>query len=416
MAVPKLNTFGKNFQMHGYQQPGDKPVNKLEFPEDKNLNLLDQAPIAFLLENQVQGEKAVGNGTNGDNVSSPMVFHIFAADTIAPDIGFFGELANQGGVTDIGKVSTIFSHLGNQNIFLNVGNLDLLEHGVTEHDLFGRSGYGIQDIGLASPNVGQGYQLSAQHMGVRLYGLLGASVTPSLFHESSSTGESAAPAKAGSDVPLRPLRMQKSAKAKADDDMKEDADPMDRMTGFLWEVGMYNSTNLSANAVNPNPNDYSARLNMYVNGDSFVGISGYSGLMTIGAGQANRYQFGGPDFSYYFGKPIEKSKGMMIKPFDLLGGYISGKASNPNNDGIEVSWKGYFLELDYALNNRSMCFLRYDKVNGNNLGALEPTVTEAVTANYTYYLRTNFWLGLEYTHDLTAAKQNLLGFLFNFAF
>jgi hypothetical protein len=412
MAVPKLNTFGKNFQLHGYQQPGDKDLNKITFPEDPNLTVIDQPPVAFLMENQVQADKSNGNRT-AVNLSSPYVFHIFASDTFAPDLGFFGELADQGGVTDIGKVSLIASHLGNQNIFLNVGNLDVTEHGVTEHDLYGRSGYGVQDIGLASAGVGQGFILSSQHMGARVYGLIGASVTPDLIHGKQSTGEEDQ-AKKADNSSVRPLKMQKSKKD--DDDMKEEADPMDQLKGFLWEVGMYNSTNLSPTADNPNPNDYSARLNAYFSGDSFVGVQAYSGLMNVGTGVANRFRFAGPDFSYYFGKPIEKSKGMMVKPFNLLGGYMTGQADNPNDDGNRVSWNGYYLELNYAVSPRSMCFLRYDKVNSNNLGALQTTVTDAVTANYTYYLRTNFWLGLEYTQDLTSAKQNMLGFLFNFAF
>ena len=415
MAVPKLNTFGKNFQLHGYQQPGDKDVNKISFPEDKNLTLPDQIPIAFLFENNVSADKTPNNKT-AVNVNSTDVFHIFAADTIAPDIGFFGELADQGGVTDIGKVSLIFSHLGNQNLFFNVGNLDVTEHGVTEHDLFGRNGYGVQDLGLVSGNSGfQGYQLSAQHMGARVYGLIGATVSPGLIHGVQSGGDAAPAEKASIDTPVRPLRMQKK-KGAEDDDMKEEADPMDRLTGFLWELGVYNSTNLSPTAANPNPNDYSGRLNMYFNGDSFIGISGYSGLMNIGSGVSNRYRMAGPDLSFYFGKPIEKSKGMMIKPFNLLAGYLTGQVDNPNDDGQRASWKGYYAELDYALTPRSMCFLRYDKVDSNQLANLEPTITEGVTLNYTYYLRTNFWLGLEYTQDLTSAKQNMLGFLFNFAF
>ena len=414
IAVPKLNTFGKNFQLHGYQQPGDRPVNKIEFPEDKNLSLIDQLPVAFLIENQLQLDKAVGN-QNADNIVSPYAFHIFAADTVAPDMGFFGELATSNGVMSVGKVQAVFSDLGDRNIFLEVGNLDPTDHGVTEHDLYGRSGYGIQDIGLNSANIiGTPWTLNSQHTGAKLYGLIGASVTPDLIHGKTSGGDSTPPAKAGSDDPMRPMAMQKGKKA--EDDMQEEADPMDRLTGYLWEVGIYNSTNLSATQVNPNPNDYSARINAYFGGDSFIGIAGYSGLIDVGTGLANRYQQFGPDFSYYFGKPIEKSQGMMIKPFNLIGGYLTGKASNPNNDGNQASWNGYYGELNYALTPRSMCFLRYDKVNSNQIGNLQPTITEGLTANYTYYFRTNFWVGVEYTQDLTSAKQNLLGVLFDFAF
>lgn len=406
-AVPKLNTFGKNFQLHGYQQPGDSKVNKVEFPEDKNLVLLDQIPVAFLIENQVQMDKAVGNAS-ADNFASPLVFHLFAADTISPDIGVFAELATQGGVTDVGKVSLTFSHLANQNIFLQAGNLDLYEHGVTEHDLFGRSGFAVQDIGLASPSVGGSpFVPSAQHEGFKIYGLIGASVTPDLIHSKETGGDSSATGLAHG--------TQAAGCAQGKGEL-EVVDPMDRQTGILWEVGMFNSTNVNGNATTPNPSDAEARLNVYFGGDSFIGVSAYSGLMTVGDGITNRFRYGGPDFSINFGKPIEKSKGMFIKPFNLFGGYVSGTADNPGADGTKAKWNGFFVEQDVALNDKTMAFVRYDKVNGTNLNYLSPTYTEALTGNVTYYLRTNFWIGLEYTHDLSSAKQNLFGLLFNFAF
>jgi hypothetical protein len=201
---------------------------------------------------------------------------------------------------------------------------------------------------------------------------------------------------------------------------------MDRLTGFLWEVGLYNSTNLSSGlptqSVDPGPSDYQARVNMYFNGDSFIGVAGYSGLQSIAGvpgafGPANRYQMVGPDFSYYFGKPFKKVEGVMLKPFNLIGGYLTGQVDNPFGTGQQVAFNGYFTELDYALSPRSMCFLRYDKVNSNSLGAFMPgAIVEGITADYTYYFRTNFWLGVEYTHDLTSTKQDMLGVLFDFAF
>jgi hypothetical protein len=415
-AVPKLNTFGKNFQLHGYQQPGDSKVNKTYFADDKNLSLIDQLPVAFLVENQIQLDKAVGNN-NADSITSPYVFHIFAADSIAPDIGFFGELSTQGGVTDVGKVSLTFSHLLNQNLFAQVGNLDVLEHGVTEHDLFGRSGFGVQDIGLAAS--GSPWVLSAQHEGIRIFGLIGSGVTPNLIHgkfQATDTKpvDDSMTTKEGLNLAGPSVRQKEQDDAFKEE--KEAADPMDRQTGLLWELGVYNSTNTNGNPMNPNPSDFSGRINLYFGGDSFIGLAGYSGLMTVGTGATNRYRVAGPDFSYSFGKPIDKTQGIKIKPFNLFGGYLTGQVDNPNNDGNRASYKGYFLEQDFAPNGRSMCFLRYDRVDSNALTSLLPTVTNGLTANYTYYLRTNFWVGLEYTHDFTSARQHLFGVLFNFAF
>jgi hypothetical protein len=400
-AVPKLNTFGKNFQLHGYQQPGDKGVNKIFFPEDKNLSLIDQLPVGFLVENQIQLDKAVGN-QNADSITSPYVFHIFAADTVAPDIGFFGELATQDGTTGVGKASLIFGHLLNQNLFLQVGNLDPTEHGVTEHDLVGRTGFGIQDIGLAA--AGSPWVMSAQHEGVRLYGLFGASVTPMLIHgKSTKTGEAPPTMTA---APDHGPALQKSSQQKEDDSMKEEpeaVDPTDRLTGFLWEIGLYNSLNTNGNPVNPNPTDLQGRLNMYFNGDSFVGVAGYTGLMTVGTGATNRFRVFGPDLSYQFGKPFEKVQGLKVKPFNLLASYLTGQVDNPNNDGARASYRGFFVQQEYAPDSRSYAYLRYDRVYSNGLGNLMPTAANGLTANYTYYLRTNFWLGVEYTHDFSSA-------------
>jgi hypothetical protein len=119
------------------------------------------------------------------------------------------------------------------------------------------------------------------------------------------------------------------------------------------------------------------------------------------------------DFSLQLGKPYTKAKNLMQKPFNILGGYISGSADNPNADGLKVSWNGYMLEGDYTMGSQSIFHLRYDRVMSKDLPSLE---LNGVTANYTFYLKTNFFVGLEYTHDLTTAKQHRLALLFDFAF
>ena len=298
-------------------------------------------------------------------------------------------------------------------------DLDLLEHGITQHDIIGRNNAGIQDLFLSNL-PGNAFQLSSERMGVRLYGLIGASVTPDLMNPKQTKSED-------SGKPLRVVSQKGQKAKKEDDDMKEEADPMDRMTGLLWEVGAFNSDNLSkANGAgivpnNPSPNNYQARINAYFSGDSFVGIAGYTGLMSTentGPGPANRFRMVGPDFAYHFGKPFEKSQGMFVKPYTLYGGYLAGQADNPAGDGKRYSFNGYFATLEYAINPKSICYIRYDKINGNNLGNAfaAGAITDGITANYSYYFRTNFWAGLEYTHDLSPAKQDMLGLVFNLAF
>jgi hypothetical protein len=248
---------------------------------------------------------------------------------------------------------------------------------------------------------------------VSVYALLGAAVTPDLIHGKSSGGDEAPAAKPTSGRPMS-LLYQKGGKSA--DVLEEAADPMDVLQGFLFEVGIYNSTNTNGNPDTPNPSDFQARVNAYFDGDSTIGLSAYSGLMTVGSGVTSRYRMFGPDLSYWFGKKIEKSKDMYVRPFDLLAGYTVGEVDNASDSGTRDSWNGFFVEQDYMPSARSVCFLRYDKVNGVNPTLLTPTFTEALTGNYTYYLRTNFWIGAEYSQDLSNAKQNLLGILFNFAF
>ena len=413
-AFPKLNVFGRNFQMHGYQQPGDQKVGKISIPEDPNLSVIEQLPVAILLENRLSLDKYVSSNSVPASIDSPTVFHILAADSIAPDIGIFAELATESGVTDVGKISLSFNHLLNQNIHFQVGNLDVQEHGVTEHNLFGGSGFVVQDLDLG------GWSASPQHQGARIYGLIGSNVTPSLIHGPHATAPASGGDSKESGQNLHgPMVAQSQQKQVKEDVMEDEVDPMDRLTGYLWEVGVYNGNNSSTAASGSGLSDFSGRVNAYFLGDSFAGLVGYAGSSTIGGGALNHYQSGGLDFSLMLGKPIERAKGLKQKPFEIFGNYLAGTASNPFDTGAKVNWHGFFVEGDYLIGTKAIAYLRYDKVTGNGLETLPANSgirPEAVTANFTYYLRTNFYIGAEYTRDMTAANQSGLGVLFNFAF
>jgi len=359
-------------------------------------------------------------GTNSPIMfNSPFVFHIFAADSLAQDIGIFAELATSGGVTDVGKISLSLNNLANQPVNLQIGNLDVLEHGVTEHDLFTRSGYAAQDISLG------GYQLSTQHEGVRLFGTVGSDITPALMHGKPGDASPTPPEQASLlHGPSAALPGLQKKKVEGDEDSAS-ADPFDSMKGFLWEVGLFNSNSQGAgngNGTALNAQDVSGRLNAYFNGDCFVGVAAYHGRTMVPVTDpntnltsffGNTYTMGGADFSLKFGKPFEKTKGLMQKPFELCGSFLSGTADSPNGDGMKVNWNGYFLEGDYVLGQKSLVYLRYDQINSSSMPSLE---LQHLTGNYTYYLRTNFFVGLEYTQDLKNTKNNALGIVFDFAY
>jgi hypothetical protein len=416
-AVPKLNAFGKNFQLHGYQQPGDRSVNKVPIPEDKNLSLLDQIPVAILVENDLNLDRSVNGNQTPTSIESPWAFRIFAADSIAPDLGFFGEVSTEDGGTDVGKVSLIATYLGGTDANLQVGKLDPVEHGVTEHDLFTRSGYSLQDLDLGGVN------LAEEHQGVRLFGTFGSSVSKELIHskpsgdnEKPDVGDSNGSDSTGASV--EPTKDQGKDQGKEKAEMEE-ADPMNTLVGFLWEVGFYNS-NGAGGATARDAGDFSARLNAYFGGDSFIGLVGFAGRTTVESGATNSYRMGGVDLSISFGELIEKTPGMKIKQYNLLASYLSGSADNPLDTGEKVNWHGYFIELDRVIGQRAMAVLKYNRVNGGSLldaPANSGLFSKAITANVTYYLRTNFWAGLEYTKDLNAGgKNNALGLVFSFAF
>ncbi|MHB8636416.1 MAG: hypothetical protein ACYC96_08080 [Fimbriimonadaceae bacterium] len=421
VGFPKLNTFGKNFQLHGYQQPGDKDVGKVVTKEDPNLSLPDQAPIAILIENQVALDKWAG-ANSPIMFNTPIVFHLFAADSLGQDIGIFAEAATDGsGHFAAGKVSFSISNIMDQPINFQVGNLDVMEHGVTEHDLFGRSGYAVQDISLG------GFQLSTQHEGIRLFGTIGSPITPALIH-GVTPGAPKAPAPSdqsgGNHGPrVSPGLLQKQ-KIEGDDD-SDAGDPMDSMKGLLWEVGLYNSNSQGAgngNGTALDAQDVTGRLNVYFDNDSYVGLAAYHGRTlvpvtnpntTLTSFFPNNYTMGGVDFSLKLGMPFEKTKGVLQKPIELLGSYLAGTASSPNGDGVKTNWNGYFLEGDYVLGQKSILFVRYDRVTSADMPALE---LEHLTGNYTYYLRTNLYVGLEYTHDLKNTNNSALGIIFNIAY
>jgi len=475
-APPKLNAFGKNFQLFGYQQPGDLLLNKQPVPEDKNLSLLDQAPIAFFIENGVDADRFVNKNQSPFTIGSPLVFHLFASDTIAPDLGFFGEVATEGGVTDIGTVKVIKSFIGGANVHGEIGNFDPTEHGVTEHDLFTRSGYTMQEMDLGGVNI------ATEHMGVRVFGTIGSSVTRQLMHPKETPQaeppappppNAETPAPAGSDPRIDAIESQmrklqqelddlkksrqpapaktgdvgghgplaktqeptqtpppKAAGKKTGDDqgeMADEQDPMNFLKGFLWEVGYYNSVAVSNGngvATTKDAGDFSARFNAYFNGDSFIGLFAYGGRTTvpdvIGNTQNNNYRVVGADLSFNFGKKMEKTPGMPLKEFNLLASALTGTSNNPNGDGIRAAYKGWFVELQKLFGGRAIGSVKYQRINAGNLLNL-PTnaglLDNTLSLNYTYYLRTNMWFGLEYTHDLHAHESNhALGAVFNFAF
>lgn len=418
IGFPKLNAFGKNFQLHGYQQPGDKNVGRVKIPEDPNLSLLDQLPVAVLIENNFQLDKKV-KSDNPLAINSPDAFHLLLGGSIAPDIGMFAELESSDEGTGMAKTEVTLNHLGNQNVHLQVGKLDPMEHGITQHDLFTLSNYAIYQIGLG------GFNLGDENRGVRVYGLINSSVTPALIHGGPAPkgGDSGAASGSSQENMHGPLVLQadkKSKKAAAadqgdqgDQEEPEATDPMDQLKGGLWEFGVFTG---SGDPIGKDAKDAMGRFNVYFNNDSFVGVYGYTGRTVIGdpvTGVDNNHHLFGADFSVDFGKSFEKSPGVMQKPIILMGGIVNGKDDNPLGDGTKVSWSGGFLEGNYVIGSKSIFVLRYDKINSKDLSDIR---RDLITANYTYWLKTNFEVGLEYTHDNKNTRLNGLSLNFNFAF
>jgi hypothetical protein len=261
-----------------------------------------------------------------------------------------------------------------------------------------------------------------------LFGTIGSPITPALLH--GKNPDTATPPAAPPDQllglrgPNALLQGSKKQKVEGDDEM-DAADPMDSMKGFLWEVGLYNSNSQGAgngNGTALDAQDVTGRINAYFNNDSFVGISAYHGrtmvpvtdpMTTLTSYNPNTYTMGGVDFSLKLGSPFEKTKGVMQKPFEILGSYLTGTATSPNGDGVKTNWNGYFIEGDYVLGQKSMIVLRYDQINSSDMPSLQ---LQHITGNYTYYLRTNFFVGMEYTQDLKNTRNNALGILFDFAY
>src|SRR5579885_1360120 len=277
VGFPKLNSFGKNFQLHGYQQPGDQKVGKENIPEDKDLSLLQNLPVGVLIENNFQLDKKV-KSDNPLAINSPDAFHLLLGGTIAPDIGMFAELESTSDGTGMAKTEVTFNHLGNQNIHLQIGKLDPMEHGVTQHDLFTLSNYSIYQLG----DFGFGnFNLGDENRGIRVYGLVNAAVTPALIHGGVKT-EGATPDNPTATPPppnhgpsLVPgLKQQDQGQDEA-----EPMDPMDQLKGGLWEVGLFTG---SGDPIGKDAKDAMGRFNLYFNNDSFVGVYGYTGRTVIG--------------------------------------------------------------------------------------------------------------------------------------
>ncbi len=398
VGFPKLNAFGKNFQLHGYQQPGDQKTGKIATPEDPNLSLIENFPIGALIKNRFELDKWIGID-RATNIESPHELELFFGDSLARDIGMFAELEWEGGEAVVGKMAVSFTHLGKQNVNLQVGALDPFEHGVTDHNRLTRAHLPYHDMGLG------GLTLGGDNRGIRLFGIAGSQITPEFMHgdadgASGSTKESGA----GLEGAVRGPRVSTKTQE------KEEADPFDTLEGFLWEVGLYNG---GGGPDDNNAKDFSARGNLYFGGDSFIGVWAYGGETAISPTIANKHRTIGVDFSLEFGQPFEKTKGVMQKPFNILGGFASGKADNPSGTGIEVNWNSFFVEGDYVIGDRSIFLMRYDKIHSDDQPSLK---RELLTSNYSYYLKTNFVLAFEYTRDLRNTERDKFAILFNFAF
>ena len=413
IGFPKLNTFGKNFRLHGYQQPGDAKTKKLISDDDPNLSLIEQVPLAIVLESSLDFPEWIGE-TERNSFGFLEEVGLFYGDTLAPDIGFFGHVSFEDGGAQPGKNNIVFSHLGGKNVFLQFGLLDLMENGVNPHYSLTRAPYAIfaSDVG--------NFALHNLVGGIRLYGMVGSTITPELVRgDNGADGDSA-----NGFTPVFGYGQDLT--------VEDEGSPYDTMGGIIWEVaitdgsvGGHGHGGGHAEGTSPGVNDYWGRVGFSFADNSQVGLFGYTGnslmeeaepLVTPGSPLFfdNDFSMYGADLTWEFGKPIDKA-GVMQKPYILQAAFVVGRADNPHAEvgAMPAGLNGYFVELAYLTSERGILVGRYDRVHSRDIGSYN---RESFTLNYSHYMRTNFVIAGELTKGLAGGSPDSLSVFMKFAF
>lgn len=423
IGFPKLNTFGKNFKLHGYQQPGDAQTNKLVSDDDPNLSLIETLPLAILIKSSLDFPEWIGaEGRNSFSFLEEV--ELFYGDTLAPDIGFFGHISFEDGEASIGKNNVVFSHLGNQNVFLQFGLLDLMENGVNPHYSLTSAPYSIfgTDVG--------GFALHNLVAGVRLYGTVGSSITPALVRGENEPGS-------GVVSGFTPVFGEEAGQ---DLVLEDEGSPYDILRGIVWEFGVSDGSagghghgeepeehgegEEAPTVSSPGINDYWGRLGFAFDENSRLGFFGYKGKTIFthheeeGGGEpevfGNDFSLYGADLTWEFGTPFDKA-GVMQKPYILQASYVIGNATNPHGeeDAESARLTGYFVELSYLMGDKGILTGRFDQVHSSDISMFN---RESFTINYSYYMRTNFVIAGEFTKSISGMGHDSLGLFLKFAF
>ncbi|HXH61491.1 MAG TPA: hypothetical protein VNI20_09045 [Fimbriimonadaceae bacterium] len=412
IGFPKLTTFGKNFRMSGYQQPGDSKTKKIYADEDPNFSLPSSIPFAIQLKSSMSFPEWV-NASDRNSFDFFNEAELLAGGTLAPNMGFFSEISVEDGEAAVKKANAVFSFLGGQNVFLQVGLLDLMENGLSNEFSLTDAPYSIYDV-----NVG-GFALDHIVGGIRLFGTVGSTITSDLVKGNPSSGDDGA--SGDSQNKLVPVNGFAGGQ---DLQLGDQGDPYDSMKGMIWEVAISDgSTEGQSDDPNapitssPGVTDYWARVGFNFDNDSQLGLFGYSGRTIVQdpntlAEFENKFHFYGADLTWQFGKPIKKA-GNNQKPYIFEAAAVTGRADNPtavvNSTPMDVS--GYFAQLGFITGPNDIVTARYDRVNS---GDNPDWQHESYTFNYTHFLRTNFAIAGEYTRDVNG--DDSLGVFFRFAF
>jgi len=389
-AVPRLNTYGFMFKLHGYQVANDAMLGKIDTGDPK-LQLLQSLPVSVHLNGQIAD-------TSGDGESADFVldheFGLIFADTFATDMAMLLEaiVEQEDGefATELEHAQLTFvglSHRRSTAFNMQVGTMNLFDWGIANDRRLSMSDYAAYGVA-----VGENDHLLVNGMqGINIFGMLGG----------GGGGETTRGNAATQLVSTDPT----SALASAPDADAESA-PIANYNvrqGIFYQVGVG-----TPGASDENKLSTFGRLGYsFAHGPTITGF-GISGTHAL-ASADEHYDRVGLELMWDLPKTISVG-GYEESALMFNAGWISGHDEDPLDGEGSVDHTAQFAEVVYLLSADNAILVRWDRIHSSDLPELNQT---SLTADFLYYLKRNIRVGLEGVFNSTGGSGNRFGFFYD---
>jgi len=422
IVFPKLNAFGEAFRLNGYRMPAETEEQVKETPVSLGSEaykkmwpamvfpstIPSHVPIAInikMADVYASAVEGTDRSITRNDFQFPQEVNLFAAGTLGEKFGFFGELTfENGGGVGIEHAQFTANSLGGPEHAVNV-KVGLfapdLDDGFQEMWLMTNNGidtmFGYNPIGIGGgtglAEEGGGISLPSNVQAIEFYGVAWhrffytVGVTNGLGPVAIGTGNN--PQSTGSDP-----HSSKDWYAR-----------LDYKFGGMGLDGDTTGKNLPAE----NWRENSVRV-------GFLGYQGNGNGVSFAVEDPLANPFGVEDRRYQrFGAYVS----WFWRDLNVFGAYVYGKdaltVTDPTTlaeNRIDPTYNSWFVQADYVIRPPFQVSLRYEELSPGDPTA--PAI-QFGNANFTYLMRANIKLMLEYQLDLQESKNYNVAAVLRFA-